>query len=97
MNSIKSLGLEKALELYFIVQPHIPKDKNLTIADACSQIFQAMSGREVVSCITILTGLDKTEIIERDSIEYFVAFVKGMTDNNTLFMQEFFSKIGFID
>lgn len=97
MNSIKSLGLEKALELYFIVQPYIPKDKNLTIADACSQIFQSMSGREVVSCITILTGLDKTEIIKGDAIEYFVSFIEGMTSNNILFMQEFFSKIGFIE
>lgn len=97
MNSIKSLGLEKALELYFIVQPHIPKDKNLTIADACSQIFQAMSGREVVSCITILTGLDKTEIIKANALDYYVLIVNGLEDNNILFMQEFFSKIGFID
>lgn len=97
MNSIKSLGLEKALELYFIVQPYIPKDKNLTIADACSQIFQAMSGREVVSCITILTGLDKTEIIKANALDYYVAIVNGLKDNNILFMQEFFSKIGFID
>jgi hypothetical protein len=56
-----------------------------------------MSPDEFISCITILTGIDKTEIIREDALDYFIAFVEGIKLNNLLSMKDYFSKLGFID
>lgn len=97
MTSIKSLTLEELLTVYFIVEPHIPKDANLTIYDACSKIFDALTGDEFISCICILTGIDRDKIIREDALDYFISFVEGIKENNILAMQLLFRQIGFID
>jgi len=90
------LGLEQTLTLFFIVQPYLPKDKNLSHYDACSLIFDAMTPDEFFDCIRILTGTEKNMIIREDALEYFVAFVEGMQLNNILSLHDLFTKIGFI-
>lgn len=98
MNSIKSLTLEEAITLFFIVQPYIPKTLDtITHYDACSAIFEAMSPDEFIACITILTATPKDKIIVEDALDYFISFVEGMKENNIISMQNLFKQIGFID
>lgn len=97
MTSIKSLTLEETITLFFIVEPYIPKETDLTIYDTCSKIFEAMSPDEFLSCITILTGLTKDKIIVADALDYFIDFVEGIKMNNILSLPRLFKQIGFID
>lgn len=98
MNSIKLLGLEQTLEIYFIVSPHLPKDITiLTHYDICSAVFDALTPDEFIGCITILTGVSKNEIIREDALEYFIQFVDGLKLNNILSLPDLFKKIGFTD
>lgn len=95
-NSDKLLTLRETLELYFIVSPHIPKEYT-THYDACSVIFDALSPDEFLTCITILTGITRDEIIREDALGYFISFVEGLRLNNILALPEFFKRTGFID
>lgn len=98
MTSTKSLTLEEAITLYFIVEPYIPKAVDtITHYDACSAIFEAMSPDEFIACITILTATPRNRIIVEDALDYFISFVEGMKENNIISMQNLFKHIGFID
>lgn len=95
MTSPKLLTLRETLEIYFIVSPHIPKEY-ITHYDACSKIFDGLSAEEYLNCITILTGLDRKEIIVSESLTYFMVFIEGLRINNILSLPNLFKKMGFI-
>lgn len=96
MKSPKLLTFRETLEIYFIVSPHIPKEY-ISHYDACSKVFDALSGEEFLDCICILTDITRDKIIREDALEYFILFVDGLKVNNILALPEFFKRIGFTD
>lgn len=95
---VKSLNLEKALELYSIIGKYLPENPEIDteILDFVGTIVKNIresNPMDYLDAVMLMTGFDKQVILQSESIEVLDVFTQGLIDNRILELREFVESI----
>ena len=98
MEQTKMLPIDKALELYSLLKPHLPEiDKESEFLDFIGKITESMRANDpaaYVYCMQIVSGLELDDFEEMDSAEAFSVFLEGLAENNVAGLVKFCESLG---
>ena len=97
MEQMRMLSIDKALALYEILKPHLPKNKDGEFLDFIGDIAKSMGKNDpaaYVYCLQLLSGLELGDFEEMNSTEAFGMFSGGLIENKVVGLARFCESIG---
>ncbi|MHA2085433.1 MAG: hypothetical protein ACXADW_21825 [Candidatus Hodarchaeales archaeon] len=92
------MNLKKSLELYKILEPHLPEDLELEPFDFVSKIVRNIKENEqhndYIKAIEFISGISKDELITMEVMKLFEIFTDGMVDIQVIYLTKFCRDIG---
>ena len=97
MEQMRMLSTDKALALYEILKPHLPKNKEQELLDFIGDIAKSMGKNNPASyayCLQLLSGLEVEDLEKMNSAEAFGMFSGGLIENKVVGLVGFCESIG---
>ena len=91
------LSIDKALELYTLLKPHLPESKEQEFLPFVRGITRSMKENdwlEYVGCVQLMYELELNEVVELDSFDIFTMFLEGLIKNKVFKLIRFCESLG---
>lgn len=90
---MKILNMEKAVDLYLLLENHLPDNNNIELIDFIGKIVKSIieNGDEdkYINAVSIMTGIDENEILQFTPEEVLNQFAEGLVENRIIDLIEF--------
>ena len=95
------MNLHKSLELYKILEPHLPEDLELEPFDFVSIIIEnikeSSNHKDYITAIELVSEKPKKELLSLEIMDLFEIFTSGMIDIQIIDLTKFCRDIGLSD
>lgn len=95
------MNLHKSLELYRLLEPHLPEDLELEPFDFIGTIIENIkkSGkhRDYITAIELVSEKSKDDLLSLETMDLFELFTDGLVDVQIIDLTRFCNDIGLSD
>lgn len=92
------LNLDKAIKLYKILKPHVPKDtRNISSLEYIKKIIYSIeeeNPKDYVDAIQIMYNISLDDLKTKDADEILDMFIEGLSQNKFLSLCDFIGSFG---
>lgn len=96
---LKTLSIEKALELYKLLAPYLPDEEQSAdllgfVGEIIKNIQNSENQEEYFTAITLMTGMTIKDFLKIGSIETLKIFAEGLMVNDIVSLRKFCGEVG---
>jgi len=95
------MNLKRSLELYKILEPHLPEDLELEPFDFISIIVHNIKESErysdYINALEFISGKPRNHLLVMETMELFELFAEGLSEIQIIYLTSFCRDIGLSD